>query len=420
MNIVFLTGASYPNFDAVGFCAYQVQKCLSSDFRISVVSYHSEPNGPDDDMVDSIRLYRFETEDMKQRAAALRSESRLAPMRHQILRIRGALRRLLSPTTVNQALVTAYRDTLDRLDSKPDVLIPLVFPIETVVAALAYKADHPDAMLMPYLFDDFVDSGSLHVLKIAREIKRHRHLGLERRMLSEANAVLAMHPLRLHLERNFDTNLLRKVVFLEHPLLFPPAAPPQRTDDGILRLCFTGSLIRKVREPRYLIDLLRALTSERRVRADFFVMGNAAHDVPSGMLTNGVEIVNHGRVPKAQADAAVARADILINLGEVTGRQISSKVFEYMATGKPILHLASVGTDAVTTILSKYPLALCLKNEKARLAENARRVSDLIASETLGSLSFEQVKATYPEALPSATADAIRRLLQSPSRDEPR
>lgn len=414
MNIVFLTGASYPEFDAVGNCAYQVQNCLAVDFRISVVSYHSEPDQPDDDAVDGIRLYRFETEDMKQRAAVLRSNSRLAPLRHQILRIRGALSRLLSPVTVNQALVTAYRNTLNRLNPKPDILVPLVFPFETVMAAMAYKADHPDVMLMPYLFDDFVDSGSLHVLKIAREIKRPRHLALERQMLAAADAVLAMQQLRSHLERSFDNDLLRKVTFLEHPLLSPPSAPAQRGDDGIVRLCFTGSLIRKVRESGYLIELLDALAVERRVQVDFFVMGNAAKDLPSGVLPNGVEIVNHGRVPKGQADAAVARADILINIGEVTGQQVSSKVFEYMATGKPILHLASAMTDAVTTILSKYPLALCLHEEKARLAENARKVSDLIASERLGALTFEQVKEIYPEALPSTTADVFRELFQRP------
>lgn len=411
INVTFLAGSFYPDFEATGYCAYQVQKCLTDDFSISAISFRNDTHQPSEEAIDGIRIFRIETEDMKRRSMVMKSKGRLAHGRLTMLRLQGAIRRLLSPATINRSLVEAYLECLERLDPKPDILVPVVFPFESVLAALTHKAANPTVALVPYLFDDFVDSGSLHVLKIAREMKRPRHLRLERRMLAEADAVLAMHPLRRHLEGNFASSLLQKVTYLEHPLLSPPKGATQRYDDGVIRLCFTGSLIKKVREPGYLVRVLSALRLETPVRADFFVKGNAAHSVRSGVLRNGLEIVNHGRVTKLEADAAVARADILINIGEVTGRQVSSKVFEYMSTGKPILHLATLETDAVTSILSKYPLALCIIEDQRQIQENARKVSDLIATGGAENLTFDQVKTIYPEALPSTTADVFRDIL---------
>jgi hypothetical protein len=410
-NITFLAGSFYPDFEAVGFCAYQVQKCLADEHLISVVSFRSQPHQQDEETICGIRIIRFATQEMTQRSLLAKHAGRIASMRLKIMRIRGALRKLLSPTSINKHLVQSYIECLEKLEPKPDVLVPLVFPFETVLAALAYKAKNPHVTLVPYLFDDFVQSGSLHVLNLAREMKRNRHLDLERRMLSESDAVLAMHPLRQHLEENFESCLLGRVTFVEHPLLSPPVSASEIDNLGTIKLCFTGSLIRNVREAGNLIRLLEAVQIEKPVRVDFYVMGNAAQDVPSGFLSNGVEIVNHGRVTKSEADAAVARADILINIGEVTGRQVSSKIFEYVSTGKPILHLANVKTDSVSGILSKYPLGLSIINDQRKLRENAHKISDLIRKGESEKITFDVVQTIWPDALPEYTAKIFRKII---------
>jgi hypothetical protein len=412
-HLVFLLGSYYPDFSAVGYCAYQVQKCLVDDYDISVVAFRSGPDQRLEEMQEGIRIQRIETSYMRRRNNVQSRSGLCASGWSQLLRISGAVHRLLAPETVDRALVSAYLDRLNSMEPKPNTIVPLVFPFETVLAALAYKKANPEITVYPYLFDDFVESGSLHVLNIARRLKRPRHLRLERRMLEEADAVLSMHPLRQHLETNFEKPLLNKITFLEHPLLTRQQQSEHRTDDGVTRLCFTGSLIRKVREPGYLLDLLRELQPTTLTRADFFVMGNEAYKVRTKTLKGGVEIVNHGRVPKSQADAAVRYADILLNVGEAQGKQVSSKIFEYMSTGKPIIHLAYVKDDAVSRILAKYPLALCLVQDRRRLAENARLVSVFIVKNRHSFIPFTEVEAIYPEALPATTGEVLGALIKS-------
>ena len=409
MQITFLVGSFHPDFSAVGYCAYQVQKCLTDEFDISVISFRSGSSQPLEERLDAIHVHRIETDDMRARAKALAGAGPKAHARLMALRLKGAARRLLSPVTIDQSLVRAYQARLEEMIPRPEVIVPVVFPFETILAALAFKRAHPEVTVIPYLFDDFVDSGSLHVLKLARALKRGRHLKLERQMLEQADAVLSMNPLRAHFERYFSSRLREKITFLEHPLLTPPAtAWPQPKDDGVTRLCYTGALVRKVRDPDYLRALLRALRPGQTVRADFFVMGSAATKIPTESVGDAVQIVNHGRVPKPEADAAVQSADILLNIGEVQGKQISSKIFEYMATGKPIIHISYVESDAVTKVLARYPLALCIVADRHQFDANVRRVEAFIANNRSKELPYEAVKAIYPVALPETTAAQLR------------
>lgn len=411
-KLVFLIGAYYPNFSAVGYCAHQVMKCLADDLDIAAVSVRDDPAQPLEEVHEGIRILRIETGSRKQRNALSGMTGPLAQIRLFMVRARGALHRLLAPETIDRSLVKAYVDRLNTMDPPPNVIVPSVFPFETVLAALEYKRDNPGTVVVPYLFDDFVESGSLHVLKLARWLKRKRHLKLERRMLTEATAVLAMHPLRRHLEAHFERPLLEKVSYLEHPLLTRPENDEWRRDEGPARLCFTGSLIGKVREPDYLLELMKGVRSGLPVRADFFVMGNAAQKVPTETLPNGIAIANHGRVSKAEANAAVRNADILLNIGEVQGRQVSSKVFEYMSTGKPIIHLAYVMDDAVSNILAKYPLALCLVQDRKRFDENVRMITAFVAENRSKTITYDEVEAIYPEALPETTAKILHPMLK--------
>lgn len=410
-HFVFLAGSYYPDFSAVGYCGYQVQKCLLADSKTTVVSFKNNASQSMEEVHLGIRIQRIETDWMRRRNRVQDERGVLAAARLFGLRSWGAIRRLVSRQTIDQSLVRAYLDRLNHLEPRPSAIVPLVFPFEAVLAALEYKESNPDVAVFPYLFDDFVESGSLHVLKIARWLKRGRHLCLERTMLEQADAVLSMHPLRKHFERNFDRRLLGKITFLEHPLLSKPQEYPKRSTDKNVRLCFTGSLIRKVREPDYLLNLLRKLRIDIPLYADFFVMGNDAVKVRTEKIGNLIHIVNHGRVSKDQADRAVQNADILINIGEAKGQQISSKIFEYMSTGKPIVHLAYVENDAVSKILEKYPLALSLIQSYSYMNENVRRIEEFILKTRRRQLSFEDVKKIFPEALPETTSAHLTSLV---------
>jgi hypothetical protein len=118
-------------------------------------------------------------------------------------------------------------------------------------------------------------------------------------------------------------------------------------------------------------------------------------------------VTNHGQVSKPVATAAVASSSILLNIGEIEGKQISSKIFEYMSAGRPVVHFSYTAGDAVAKILARYPLALCLLQAKDKLNENRVRLLRFVLDNACRRMEFEEVASIFPEALPEKTAIII-------------
>lgn len=413
-HIVFIVGSYYPRFSAVGICAKRVIDALKGQFDISVVAMSDEYAVEPMIRLDGVAIHRVHTPEIVARgqlARRMRASNDLSDRLQLLaLRARATLRRLLSPVTVDRALVNAYKRKLEQIPDI-DVIVPLVFPFESVIAALEY-ASSSKVKVVPYLFDNFVDSRSLHVLSMARKLKRRRHLRLEAEMIERSNTVLSMYPLEPHFRTAFSPEKCEKIQFLEHPLLV--RVPPARVvATGLVRLVYTGALIRNIREPDYVMDFLEGLDITSPFEADFYVMGNAARQVKSRTTHSGMVIRNRGQVSKEEANTAVEQSSVLLNISEIEGKQISSKIFEYMSAGKPIVHFAYTRDDVVTKILGRYPLALCLLQESSLMDENRANFSRFV-SENLGkSMEFDRVAEIFPEALPETTARAITQVILS-------
>ena len=56
-------------------------------------------------------------------------------------------------------------------------------------------------------------------------------------------------------------------------------------------------------------------------------------------------------------------ADVLINIGSSVDTMVPSKIFEYMATGKPIISFFRHDTEPSIHYLGHYPLTLLIKED---------------------------------------------------------
>jgi glycosyltransferase involved in cell wall biosynthesis len=131
-----------------------------------------------------------------------------------------------------------------------------------------------------------------------------------------------------------------------------------------LRLVFTGSLYRRLRSPEPLLRLFAHLLGTgvgERLELHFLGAVNGCEDLfqPYGEHL-GRRIFLHGAVPREAAFRAMRQADVLVNLGNETGYQLPSKVVEYVACARPVLHLGAGRGDASTEFFAAYPAALHL------------------------------------------------------------
>ena len=147
---------------------------------------------------------------------------------------------------------------------------------------------------------------------------------------------------------------------------------PLRTPARPMRVVYTGKLYPGLRDPRVLLEELVAMETEGVI-----ARGAVMVDLYGGQL-DGLDallgsgqfdhiVTQHGHVPRDTALKAQREADLLLllesPLPEARG-VLTGKIFEYMATGVPILSLGSRRDSAIGDMLAATRSGVCTEDER--------------------------------------------------------
>lgn len=412
MNIVFVLGEYYPNFSAVGKCAYRVANLLAIDNNVKVVCLKSNSKEKNEELINNQLIIRAHTNEYVKRELyikKIRNSKKYNKLFFKalfnIFRMKKVMQLFFSKVTINKEKVNAFYNTLNGIEDKIDVIIPCCFPMESVVASLLYKDNHPNVKLIPYLFDPFTDSLSLHRLSLNKIIKRRNHLELEEKMLKKADKVIVMKHLYDHFINNFDYD--DKIISAEHPLLSNLCNGNKY--DGTIKLVYTGIFHNKVRHPKLFLDLIDSALTKMNAEFNIYAYGNCDHIIRQ-FSKNNPQIKFHGKVSSEEAEKALIENNIFVSIGNKDNTQVPSKIIEYMSYGKPIIHFYTNKEDKVIKILTNYELALLIDlNEDINY--NAKQI--IVFCSNLGSLNFNNLIDNYYDALPVYTVEKVRSIYEN-------
>ncbi|TWU08769.1 hypothetical protein CA54_40060 [Symmachiella macrocystis] len=151
------------------------------------------------------------------------------------------------------------------------------------------------------------------------------------------------------------------------PLATQPCGPVNRQlQSEPLKLVYTGTLYRDIRNPRFLFELFGEMLKtipRRGLELHLYGLVNDCSDIVATYQRKfGSALRVHGTVPPAAAQQAVANADVLINLGNSTSYQLPSKIVDYAATGKPILNLTTIDHDSSAAFLCTHPATMTVRH----------------------------------------------------------
>lgn len=416
-HVVFVVGSYYPFFSAVGNCAEKVISILKNEYDISVVSIKDDPSLNTQEEFDGYNIYRVENSYQKRlNHLNLKNNSHSLITKIKLFkeRLLNLITFVLRSKSVDPDLINVYSSQLNTLNEqqKIDVVIPFVFPFESVLAAIKFKDKAgSECVILPYLFDNFSKSASLHRFNINRKIKYSQNQRLEQLMLEHAIKVFAMHPLKNHFDSTVTELEQAKILYVEHPLLLNRKLTASREGiSEVINFTYTGGLFRGVRTANSCLNLLDMLSEVTPINVNFYCFGNDLTAINKYAESKPNAFHNYGKVPREQAEQAVADADILINIGDVEGKQLSSKIFDYLSMGKPIIHFAYVENCVNSLLLKKYPLAHIVV-QPTNNQYSKQVISEVVTftKKTKGKvMTFSEVAKVYPEALPATTASLFK------------
>lgn len=297
--------------------------------------------------------------------------------------------------------VSAARSEIERLDNlhRYDAVMAVAAPYagSFALAEAQISACKADWQMDPYAANrDYKAPGAWQ-----RELELGRSMALLFVPPTAAGDFAPGMPLR---------ELADRMQVLDFPTLAPPPVLPSLSAlAGQLRCVFVGNLYRELRTPHFALELFQAL-DEPGTSLTF--VGGGWQQYPATLLDPyrkvlGDRLIVTGPVPSEQAAAALAGADVLLSLGNGVDNQVPSKLFEYLAAGKPILHLAKLQTDPCLPYLKKWPLACIVQESEGVTPQVLARVHAFLREKGRLSLPFAEAARLYPENTPEYAASLL-------------
>lgn len=208
-------------------------------------------------------------------------------------------------------------------------------------------------------------------------------------------------------------NQFNRKVCIEHPLINPPYYETKnlalKQKDEKIQVLYAGMLMNNYVDAKYFIRCIRHFSSITNIEFIFFAQGNAVNDLNEKELP----FVNKGWIAHDKLVVHMSEASILLSISEKSGIQISSKIFEYMSIGKPIIHVYYVDNDANLTYLNNYPLCLCIKADDKCIQHNAFKLESWIRDNYQKHIEYAEVERIFRELTPEFICDQLMNLCQN-------
>lgn len=404
-HIVFVLGSYYPNYSAVGKCLGNIADILEKDYKITVVSIQTKYKQKDEECYKNQKILRIKTDYHEKRILideklfdASGISKKFYKAYHLYLRFKGLLKTLLSRSSIEDTLVREYLHALIQISEPIDVLIPTCIPFESVAASIEFKKKNPRVEIIPYLFDLFAANENLNRFHFNKILKKKNNMKLEEQMLNISKKVFHVSNWTAYLRSEFP-EYMNKTVEVEHPLLTFNVNEDNNSickQDNKIHIVYTGILDSKIRNPEFSLNVLAQVDSN--VVVDFYSFGSGNSIVEKFAEDSNGKIISHGKVTSFEAEQARANGNILLSIGNEDTSQIPSKLFEYIATGKAIIHIAASGDDPAIELLENYPAKIIIEKNKDFDIEVLNR---FIMENRNNLISFDTIINIYYRAYPN-------------------
>ena len=205
-----------------------------------------------------------------------------------------------------------------------------------------------------------------------------------------------------------------KMQVLDFPSLVPLPQQPQAASHGPLRCVFAGSLYPSLRTPHFALELFCALNDPQ---VELVFVGGGWEHYPPQLVEDARRILGQrltitGPLSPQQTAEQLARADVLLNLGNAVDNQVPSKLFEYFAAGKPVLHLGKLAQDPCLPYLERWPLSLCLLEQQGCTPQVLGQLAEFLHHSGRCRIPFEQTQALFAANTPQQVASQLTAAFQ--------
>ena len=157
--------------------------------------------------------------------------------------------------------------------------------------------------------------------------------------------------------------------------------------DDKINCFFSGRLYKDIRNPSIAFDLFSKISTNIHLTLmTNYTTEKIKEFAPQNYLPSVISFQN-----RDTALHNLLYADILVNIGNTVEHQVPGKIFEYMSTGKPIVHFSKIKNDPAIKYLDKYSNVLIIKEWDIGNINYVKILDDFCNENKCNELTFEEV-----------------------------
>ena len=405
-HIVFIVDDYLPYPTANGNAVLNIVKELQEDFEITILCQFSDSSQKENELINGSNIYRCLP---KNRLERINSNSNFG---YKVAQVKKYLNDIVSIDSIDKDLVNKFFDSLIVINKKStiDYIFPICFPFESIVASVWYKEKAENlnrVKIIPIIFDKFSESKTRHRNNLNRLIKMKRNLNIEKTLYSSCSKVLVTSDCYNSVKSLIDNN---KIIQIDLPFLTKKNINVSKYvyENDKHTMAYFGSINKKIRP----IDNFCRILNEYNKNHNNLVFNFFGPKKDLNKLINSMELypenikINRYLSPN-DVLKQYEKNEILCSIGNVDFSQTPSKIFEYMSTGKPIVHFFANDKDSVINIIDKYPNGIninmneCTNNQIEKLFDFITKLKQ--------NLDFSEVEKIFPNYNPLYIANIIKK-----------
>lgn len=295
-----------------------------------------------------------------------------------------------------------------------DGILSVYTPIDALIAGALVRRKYSNVKLVLYFLDCF--SGGVVPRHLTRQWLEKRGYKWETRLFDIADMVFVMASHERHYSKDRYDKFRDKIRVVDIPLMRELKPKPDKgtisLNAEVVNIVYTGSIIKSTRDPVYMLETFKLIDKPDQYRFHIYGGGDC-HDIIAGYIEEGrgIPITQHGLVDPDTAIGAMLEGDILVNIGSSVDTMIPSKIFEYMAAGKPIISFYKYETEPSIPYLEKYPLALLIREDWNELHSNAELIVKFMDKHKGKTTKYDEIASGFPANTPKILVSHVLKLM---------
>lgn len=400
-NFIFLTNQYLPKPGATGLCVHQLAKELAKDNNVWTVCYKDED---DRKVFDDVNIIKIDVPFFLRENNSKRNIARKVQYYGSLFSKAMYFRRY---PLRSRRLIKNYKKAIERiLESVGEATIIASYtPLEAVIAAKETKDSHKDRVKIVYYSTDTLSNEQGNDGLLPAEYRTKCGIRWEKELFAKFDKILIMECHKDHYYTDTYKEFFQKYAVVNFPLLKRPVIQEIKNEEDKIRLVYAGTLYKQMRNPESLLNILVDISKKIEIDV-YFLGGGDCEELLNKAERDSNGVVKYlGMQPHDIAMDYLARADILLSIGNAESPMAPSKIYEYMSTGKPIVHTYTYDGDPCIAPLKKYGNALLIRDGNRN---SSSEIETFIRNRHI--LLFREVEQSFITSTPGYTTDFLKKI----------